>query len=74
MVTMAKIYQKSRASPGPDFKLEASWPLDLTSAGWQELRESRSPERSGSSTNPNIRYFVAKLSIVAIYAPFERLS
>ena len=34
-------------------------------------------ERSGSSTKgrtPNIRYFVAKLSIVAIYALFERLS
>ena len=34
-------------------------------------------ERSGSSTkgrSPNIRYFVAKLSIVAIYALFERLS
>ena len=33
-------------------------------------------ERSGSSTNrrtPNIHYFVAKLSIVAIYALFERL-
>ena len=35
------------------------------------------PERSGSFTKgrtPNIRYFVAKLSIVAIYALFERLS
>ena len=34
-------------------------------------------ERSGSSTKgrtPNIRYFVAKPSIVAIYALFERLS
>ena len=34
-------------------------------------------ERSGSSTKgrtPNIRYFVAKLSNVAIYALFERLS
>ena len=34
-------------------------------------------ERSGSSTKgrtPNIRYFVAKLSIVAIYELFERLS
>ena len=33
-------------------------------------------ERSGSSTKgrTNIRYFVAKLSIVAIYALFERLS
>ena len=34
-------------------------------------------ERSGSSTKgrtPNIRYFVAKLSIVAMYALFERLS
>ena len=34
-------------------------------------------ERSGSSTKgrtPNIRYFVAKLSIVAIYTFFERLS
>ena len=33
-------------------------------------------EKSGSSTKgrtPNIRYFVAKLSIVAIYAFFERL-
>ena len=33
-------------------------------------------ERSGSSTKgrtPNIRYFVAKLSIVRIYALFERL-
>ena len=32
-------------------------------------------ERSGSSTKgktPNIRYFVAKLSIVAIYALFEK--
>ena len=32
------------------------------------------PERSGSSPKgrtPNIRYFVAKLSIVAIYALFE---
>ena len=35
------------------------------------------PERSGSSTKgrtSNIRYFVAKPSIVAIYALFERLS
>ena len=35
------------------------------------------PERSGSFTKgrtPNIRYFVAKLSIVAIYALFERIS
>ena len=35
------------------------------------------PERPGSSTKgriPNIRYFVAKLSNVAIYALFERLS
>ena len=34
-------------------------------------------DRSGSSTTgrtPNIRYFVAKLGIVAIYALFERLS
>ena len=34
-------------------------------------------ERSGSSAKgrtPNIRYFVAKLSIVAIYTLFERLS
>ena len=34
-------------------------------------------ERSGSSTKgrtPNIRYFVAKLSNVAIYALFERHS
>ena len=34
-------------------------------------------ERSGTSTKgrtPNIRYFVAKLSIVAIYVLFERLS
>ena len=33
-------------------------------------------DRSGSSTTgrtPNIRYFVAKLGIVAIYALFERL-
>ena len=32
-------------------------------------------KRSGSSTKgmtPNIRYFVAKLSIVAIYALYER--
>ena len=46
--------------------------------GWQMLRERGNgfPERSGSSTkgrNPSIRYFVAKLSIVAIYVFFGKL-
>ena len=42
-----------------------------------EVARAALTERLGSSTKgrtPNIRYFVAKLSIVAIYSLFERLS
>ena len=44
---------------------------------WPDVAQPAVTERSGSSTKgrtPNIRYFVAKLSIVAFYALFERLS
>ena len=41
--------------------------------GWQMLRyRSTGGTRKVRVRTPNIRYFVAKLSIVAIYALFER--
>ena len=57
-----------------ELRLDARFFLDPRVA---EVEGAALPERSGSSTKgrtSNIRYFVAKPSIVAIHALFEKLS
>ena len=67
------------------FVMRAGLTLNIKAATNKTIWESRVADvaraaltkRSGSSTKgrtPNIRYFVAKLSIVAMYTLFERLS
>ena len=72
--TYCALWPKRRANRDQD----QNWYLSLAQGGrcCASVRAALT-ERSGSSTKgrtPNIRYFVAKLSNVAIYALFERLS